>query len=185
MEHGRFPSSDVELVQKARRGDLGSFHQLVDRHAPYLYGLACKMTGNTTDAEDVLQETLAGAFGGLTWFRGESSPRTWMTRILVRQAAAHLERSRRHRARTLRDDDRGVASSADGADARMDVQAAILSLEPEFRDAIVLREMQGLSYEQIAAELSIPRGTVESRLFRARRKLQHLLRAYLPNEGRA
>ncbi len=178
MKNGQPPQSDSELVSQARRGDAAAFHQLVDRHGAALYGLACRLVGNPADAEDVMQEMLAGAFRGLGAFRQQSSVKTWLTRILVRQAARHQRDAARYR---LKLHDRAPAarlSEQKRADVRMDLDEAIAALSHEHREVIVLRELQGLSYEQIASVLNLPPGTVESRLFRARRELRELLKEY-------
>ena len=154
----------------------------MDRHASYLYGLAVSLVGNTADAEDAMQETLTGAFRGLRAFREQASVKTWLTRILFRQAARHFRRGMFPGAGFLRLDaalEPAVVPTTSRTDIRMDVQAAILALRPEHRQVIVLREMKGFSYEEIAQALDIPHGTVESRLFRARRELQQLLKDYL------
>ena len=179
--HGR--STDLELVARAREGDHSAFHRLVDRHAQSLFALAVSLGGNAADAEDLVQETFAGAYRGLGTFEGRASVKTWLTRILIRQLARHLSRVRRRKAvfRPLEatpEDALGDASPVAAADARMDVTAAIRSLGPEHREVIVLREIQGLSYEEMAEILEVPRGTVESRLFRARRELQERLKEY-------
>jgi RNA polymerase sigma-70 factor (ECF subfamily) len=175
---------DLELLRKARKGSPWAFPRLVDRHAPFLFALAVSLVGNAADAEDVLQETLLGAFRGISGFRGGSSVRTWLARILLRQVArCHRLRARRSTTAGLFDASwqagPRVAPSAGASDARMDVQAALMALSPEHRAVLVLREWQGLSYEEIAETLEIPRGTVESRIFRARRIMQELLKEYL------
>ena len=175
-------ATDRDLVQRARRGDSVAFHQLVDRHAQALYGLAVRLVGNAADADDVVQETFAGAFGGLAAFREQAAVKTWLTQILVRQAARH-HRSRRLRlAEPLAHEPARPADAAaqNRADFRLDLGGALAALGPEHREVIVLRELQGLPYDEIAAILGVPRGTVESRLFRARRELQELLKDYLP-----
>ena len=187
-ERGYLPSnSDAELVAGIRKGDGSAFRELVDKYGRYLFGLAASLVGNPADAEDVLQETYSGAFRGIRSFKGRSSIKTWLTQILVRQAAGH------HRARARRkvipmelelstERRRQAPSPARTADARMDVDAAIRSLSADHREVIVLRELKGLSYDEIAEVLSVPRGTVESRLFRARRELKTLLKEYLNHE---
>jgi len=180
METGRPPSSDTELVNQARRGDGRAFHALVDRHAAALYALAAMLVGNAADADDVVQETYAGAFRGLAGFRHEASVKTWLTQILVRQAG----RFRRDRAKrpvaSLEGRDEPSPGNAQGrSDVRMDFQRALTLLGDEHREVIVLRELQGLSYQEIADVLGVPAGTVESRLFRARRQMQELLKDYL------
>jgi len=182
MDFGEQPPTDSELVRRARRGDEGAFHQLVDRHAQSLFGLAAALVGDAADAQDVVQETLAGAYRGLPSFRGQASVKTWLTRILVRQAAGHYRRERRNAAIGLDDQSLSMPagqSAQERADFRMDLGDAIMALSPEHREVIVLRELRGLSYEEIADILATPRGTVESRLFRARRQLQELLKEYL------
>jgi RNA polymerase sigma-70 factor (ECF subfamily) len=147
-----------------------------------LYGLALRLLGNAADTEDVLQETFAGAFRGLRGFREQSSVKTWLTQILFRQASKLYRSEQRRRRITFDAQSAGRTPPAPQgrADARMDLAEAILALRPEHREVIVLRELQALSYDEIAAILGVPRGTVESRLFRARRELQELLKDYLP-----
>lgn len=181
MEIGPLPPTDRELVRKARHGELDAFHALVDRHAPFLYGMALSMVGNTADAEDLVQETLTGAFRGLASFREESSARTWLSRILIRQVARHFRRSQSLRLRVLGRAQAPLpakAAATTRSDIAMDVGSCLMELNPEHREVIVLRELQGMSYDEIAAVLEIPRGTVESRLFRARKELQELLQEY-------
>lgn len=183
-ESGYLRSTDMDLVEKARGGDPSAFHELVDRYAGSLFGLAVSLSGNAADAEDMLQETFTGAFRGLGAFEGRSSVKTWLTRILIRQRARHWRSTHRGKAATLSIEDApdssvATPSSHAATDARIDVTAAIKSLSPDHREVIALREIQGLSYDEIADILEIPRGTVESRLFRARRELQERLREYL------
>jgi RNA polymerase sigma-70 factor (ECF subfamily) len=185
MDNGHAPPTDRELVKIARRGDQGAFHTLVDRHGPQLFGLAMSLLGNQADAEDVLQETFAGAFRGLRAFREQSSVKTWLTQILVRQAARHYRTERQHTVLRLDGGAEepaqrpGAQSGENRADIRMDMSGAMQALALEHREVIALRELQGMSYDEIAEALGVPRGTVESRLFRARRMLQGLLKEYL------
>jgi RNA polymerase sigma-70 factor, ECF subfamily len=179
------PDPDLELVRRARRGDEAAFHMLVDRYGQELYGLAWSLTGNQADAEDVVQETFAGAFRALGAFEERASVKTWLVRILVRQAA-RIHRSKGNRKVFSLDgfpDPDAVAvdrtPQVDGLDARMDVAAMLDGLSEEHREVIVLRELEGMSYEEIAETLRVPRGTVESRLFRARQVLKERLKGYL------
>lgn len=179
--------TDAQLVRRARRGDDSAFHELVDRHGGRLFGLAMSLLGNAADAEDVLQETLAAAVRGLGGFRGHASVKTWLTRILVKRVA-RLRRSQSVRrsvpleaALNAPGRDPPAGATATGrADIRMDVAAVLVRLTEEHRTVILLREMQQMSYEEMANVLGIPRGTVESRLFRARQRLKELLKDYLP-----
>jgi RNA polymerase sigma-70 factor, ECF subfamily len=175
-------AEDLRLLKRATGGDSAAFHELVDRHASRLFRLATSLVGNSADAEDVLQEAFAGAYRGLKGFESRSSVKTWLTRILVIQAA----KSRRSRKPTesleqAGSDATGTATgdAAASVDARLDLQAALQKMSAEFREVIVLRELEQMSYEEIAATLDIPRGTVESRLHRARAELREKLKAYL------
>lgn len=179
--------SDIELLRRTGHGDGAAFHKLVDRHAGYLFGVACSLLGNSADAEDVIQETFAGAFRAAAKFRQQSSVKTWLLQILVRQVA----RSRRSTFRVSRNAlslhgggavDLPVVAEAERVDHRLDVTQVMQSLSPEHREVLVLREFEHLSYEQIAKTLGVPPGTVESRLYRARQELKQKLKGYHPHE---
>jgi RNA polymerase sigma-70 factor (ECF subfamily) len=173
--------NDASLVRRAVAGDEKAFGQLVDRHSQRLYRLAYSLVGSGSDAEDVLQETWVGAYRGLSGFEGRSSFGTWLTRILVAQAA-RWRRDRKRRSRGSEPDENqvGVRSASEAVGSKIDLHAALQKLSPEHREIVVLREFEQMSYEEMAAVLSLPRGTVESRLFRARGELRELLKAYLP-----
>ena len=171
--------SETESASPHRRerGDEAAFHELVDRYANEMFRLAVSLVGNATDAEDVLQETFAGAFQAMPDFEGRSSVRTWLSRILVKQAAKWCRRRKVRRTVVL---DASAPGPSPEQGLRIDVLGALETLSPEHREVIALREFQGMSYEEIAEVLGVPRGTVESRLFRARQELRDRLRAYLP-----
>lgn len=172
---------DWDLVLRARSGDSGAFGVLVDRHAPALFRAAAALVSNVADAQDVVQETLLAAYQQVGRFEGRSSVKTWMIGILVRQAALHHREAARRRvipiSPEIADTDRGVATKdATGrADAKMDVAQALASLSQDHREVLVLRELEGMTYDEIAAALKHPRGTIESRLFRARQALREVL----------
>lgn len=183
-------SSDQELWRAAAAGDHQAFHVLVDRHGPALFRTALSLSANRCDAEDLCQETFAAAYQGLKNFDGRAAFRTWLTSILVRRAAKAWRKSRDAR-RTLsisREERNGdpvapatepsVTPATVGVEQRLDVTDVIRSLAPEFRDVVVLREIQGLSYQEIADALGVPRGTVESRLHRGRAELRRKLTGY-------
>ena len=148
---------DTELVRDAAGGDSDAFHALIDRHAGHLFRLAVSLCGSAADADDVLQETFAGAFRSLRRFEGRSSVKTWLSRILVTQAALWRRGKGARRAMSLSDGTPGqepaVARPGSGPDRvawRMDLQAALDKLSHDHREVIVLRELQGLSYDEIA-----------------------------------
>lgn len=153
----------------------GGFEGLVDRYAQELYGLAYSMLGNGADAEDALQETFLAAFRGLGRFEGRSSLRTWLTGILVRQVALVRRRGGRRAAAPVVPGDAAVCGGEAGVAAKHDAAALLAALSPEHRDVLVLREMRGMSYKEISEVLGVPRGTVESRLHRARAALRGLV----------
>lgn len=171
--------TDRTLVQRARQGDRQAFHQLVDRHGPGLYRSAYVMLHHAADAQDVVQETLIAAFEQLHRFEGRSTVRTWLVGILIRQAAHHRRKHRRHRMASLdvltqdvADRPRSASSPVTQLDARLDVATLLARLSPEHRQVLVLRELEGMSYDDMAEVLGLPRGTIESRLFRARQAMK-------------
>ena len=187
--------SDLELWQSAAKGDHRAFHTLVDRHSPGLFRLAQSLSGTRADAEDICQETFVAAFKSLNTFDARASVKTWLTRILMRRAAK-IWNKQKHQRRTqsLDADVRsngdsegpggtlaaqvGAATKTHLVDQRLDLLEVIRTLAPEFRDTVMLREIEGLSYQEIAETLGVPRGTVESRLFRARAELRKKLTGY-------
>jgi RNA polymerase sigma-70 factor (ECF subfamily) len=168
---------DLELLHKAAGGDAEAFEALVERHGQRLYALAVSLVGSAVDAEDVLQETLAGAFRGLRGFQGRSSVKTWLTRILLTQAAKWL-RDRKRRKFVPLSPSLGVASDTGLVERSIDLHAALQRLSAEHREVLVLREFDQMGYEEMAQVLDVPRGTVESRLHRARAALREMLDAY-------
>lgn len=175
-------ADDIELVRRIGRGDGAAFREIAQREARYLFGIAHALAGNAADAEDLVQETFAGLLKSR--FRGESSLRTWLVRILVNRAGMMRRKHRRRREVMESPDAHGLspqaaASVAPSPDARLDLATMLETLSPEHRAVIVLRELQGMSYEEMAEALGIPRGTIESRLHRAREELRRRYRGYL------
>lgn len=195
-------TGDAELVRRARRGDERAFHELVDRHAAWLYRAAVALVGSREDAEDLVQETLVAASKGLATFEHRSSVQTWLRRILLNHVSK-LYRWRKVRRNQVSIDGPAMAGESGGdpaaghpalrasspagqVESRLDVEAMLATLSAEHREVIVLREIEGLAYEEIAALLHVPRGTVESRLHRARQHLKERYAGYLtggPAEG--
>jgi RNA polymerase sigma-70 factor (ECF subfamily) len=183
--------SDAELMRRARQGEGGAFDELVTRHADGLYRLARVLVGGAQDAEDVVQDTYLGAVRGLGRFQGRSTVKTWLTGILIRQAR---DLRRRRRVRRTASIDAPVGDAGDGggggitvyagrsdvdAERRLDVAQMLGTLSDEHREVLVLRELNGHTYEEIAGMLGIPVGTVESRIFRARQVVRERFAGYL------
>ena len=168
---------DADLLRRSADGDGRAFGQLVDRHADRLYRLAVSLVGSRSDAEDVVQEALAGAYRSAAKFRGSSSVKTWLSRILATQAALWW-RERKGRRDGPAEVEPSVVGGQSGVSAKMDLHAALDGMSAEHRQVLVLRELDGMSYEQMAESLGVPRGTVESRLHRARAELRKRLSAY-------
>ncbi len=171
--------TDAELLRRVAGGDGRAFRQLVDAHADRLYRLAHSLVGNASDAEDVVQETLTGAFRGAAKFEGRSSVKSWLTRILMTQAAKFWrDRHGKRDAALVNEYESSAAGPTGAVDAKIDLQACLQKLTAEHREVLVLREIDGMSYEEAAEALGVPRGTVESRLFRARAELRRRLNEY-------
>lgn len=187
--------TDLQLVERARAGDPEAFRDLVVRHQRRVYAVALGIVKDRDLAWDVSQESFVRVHGHLAEFREESSFTTWLHRITARLAIDTLRRERPSRRSDVADVPEpvlqeaapGVLATALGTDPQdtalrrelADRMAAALAELPDaHRTVLVLREMDGLSYEELAERLEIPKGTVMSRLFHARRKMQALLAGY-------
>ncbi len=156
--------TDIELVREARKGRHEAFHELVERYAQPLVRLAATLIPSRTDAEDVVQETFTAAFVSLKKFEGRSSVKTWLYAILFRQAVL-FRRKHRMPLRFLADEGSLPAASREGVaghiaaiDARLDIDAVLALLPEDHRAILVLRELEGLSYEEIAEMLGLRGG---------------------------
>lgn len=177
--------ADAELVRAAAAGDRDAFDQLVRRHQGAIVNLARAMTGGAPEAEDLAQETFIRAWKGLGRFRGESLFRTWLHGIALNVIRTHRGRLARLRLMFFSPSpDTGdgplerasVDDRVEGTLAlRQGIDRALAQLPDELRAALVLRDVQGLEYREIADALGVPIGTVESRIFRARQRLRPLL----------
>jgi RNA polymerase sigma-70 factor, ECF subfamily len=183
------PARERELVARCRGGDPVAFGRLVALHESMVFNLAGRLLGDTEEARDVAQEVFLQVYRRLGRFEGRSSLKTWIYRIVVNQC--HNRRRFWHRHGRDKEqvlDDR-FAMPVQGRDAwraspyeqarsherAHRVQAALLQLSFDQRSVLVLREVEGLSCEEVAAALGIPDGTVKSRLSRAREALRQRL----------
>ena len=178
---------DQCLIAACRAGQAEAFGVLVDRYQGRLYPTILRLTGRPEDAHDLLQDAFLRAYQRLPSFQGESSFYTWIYRIAVNLALSDRRR-RKRRGWWTREADR--AAPLDPADdpertdpsgplerAERDdrIQAALNALAPDHRAVVVLKDLDGLRYEEIAETLGVPIGTVRSRLHRARERLGELL----------
>lgn len=179
---------DDELIRRTRQGDLRAFDALVRRYQRKVYFLAIRMVKNHDAADDVAQETFIKAYNALDSFKLGCSFFTWLYRICVNLSINHLKRGRRIMTESsFREEARPLERPAAGADpagcmemAELGerIEAAIDSLSPKYKAVFVLRIYEDMSYEEIAESLDISVGTVMSRLFRAREKMQEMLEEY-------
>jgi RNA polymerase sigma-70 factor (ECF subfamily) len=184
-------SDENSLVLRAQAGDKGAFKTLVERYQRRVYGIAFGIVRDPEDAMDVTQEAFIKVHRYLDRFKGSSSFYTWLYRIVVNLAIDHLRR--RGKSQTVdyddtraHDDDspHELAPSTMGmnpdrslmrSELRSQVNAALERLSPNHRAAILMREVEGLSYTEMAEAMNCSKGTIMSRLFHARRNLQRAL----------
>ena len=185
---------DLVLVHKARSGDLVAFDLLVRRHYPVVSRHVRSIVGSRShDADDITQEVFVRAYRFLGRFRGDSSFGSWLYRVTVNETRSHRGRRQRQE-KVWGDSGEGTASSvidacrhADDLEqdyARRDlIDKALATLPEALRRSIVLRDLHGLDYREIAAATGVPLGTVESRLFRARQRLRPMLTPLMRGPG--
>jgi len=185
--------SDLELVRRAQRNERGAFDLLVLKYQHKVVKLVARLLRDPTEAEDVAQEAFVKAYRALGSFRGDSAFYTWLYRIAVNTARnsiasrqrrpldyeADLSESEQNNvAARLKHDDTPEAAAL-SEEIRVTVNQAIEQLPEDLRTAIVLREVEGLSYEEIAVAMDCPVGTVRSRIFRAREAIDRALKPLL------
>ncbi len=174
---------DLLLVEKARQGDQQAFESLVRRYRNEVYAMCYHFVRNREEAWDLSQEAFVKAYRALDRFRGDSGFKSWLMRIAANHAKDHLKRRRletvafddSHRADTpasMTGPDRGLELKELGRA----IDQAVRSLPKKHQTAFMLREYEGLSYQEMAGVMECSVGTVMSRLFHARRKLQDILR---------
>ncbi len=190
--------SETLFIERLKRGEAAAFEVLVAERSGEIYGLLYRLTENSEEARDLTQETFLRAFQSIGHFRGDADLRTWIYRIAINQARNRWRWWRRRR--------RDSTVSLDSADERGNkpltgtlpadrgntpeqetlaherervLRAALLTLGSAYREAVILRDIEGLSYEEVAATLRISLGTVKSRLARGRSELRQKLEGSL------
>jgi len=188
--------TDQQLVQRAQRGDLRAFDLLVLKYQGRIGALVSRYIADAGEVEDVTQEAFIKAYRALSKFRGDSAFYTWLYRIAANAAKNHLvAKGRRPGAdATIEDaevfDDGGLVSEtsspeamAMGDELAAVVEQALQSLPEELSAALTLRELEGLSYDDIAEVLGCPVGTVRSRIFRAREAIDEQVRQQISGDS--
>ena len=180
---------ELQIIEKVRRGDTNAFGYLVEKHQKLVYNLALKMLGNPEDAEDAAQEAFIKAYRSIESFRGDSKFSVWLYK-LTNNVCLDMLRKRREATVSLSVEDENGSDDTEIeiADARFSpddvyekkemleaLRKGLSELDEEFRSVLVLREVNGLSYDEIGKVLNLDPGTVKSRIFRARKKLCTIL----------
>jgi len=188
---------DHELVSSCKKGDTDAFDTLVAKYQRRMFNVAYRMIGNYDDASEVVQDAFVSAYKNLRKFRENAKFSTWLYAIVLNLSRNRLKQVRTLRARQSFSIDDPL-STEDGQiqvelptaepspherleqkDLQLRVQRCIDALDPEFREVLILRDIQGFSYEEIVHILKAPDGTVKSRLFRARALIADCLRSIL------
>lgn len=184
---------EKDLVRLSQQGDKESFGLLFKKYEAKVHNLAFQFTRNNAVADDLTQEIFIKAYFGLPKFRGQSEFGTWLYRIGVNHIKDYLRKKPRELPLVVVPEDPSGQAEAQAREQealdterrRTLVRACLQGLPPKQRIILTLRDIQGMSYEEIARTLKISPGTVDSRLFRARRLLRKRVNAHLEKERRA
>jgi RNA polymerase sigma-70 factor (ECF subfamily) len=192
----------TDLLRRARTGDRGAYGQLAVIYQDRLYNAVLRLVGDRDEAAELTQEAFTRGLAALDDFRGESAPYTWLFRIAVNLSISRLRKVHRHRVFSLDAPSTGNGQKPqDQASALIDrmkagsdssptaaierreraeqVVAALGRIDPEYRAVLVMRDVEGFDYQQMADVLALPLGTLKSRLFRARIALRDELKSYM------
>jgi RNA polymerase sigma-70 factor, ECF subfamily len=193
-----FSFTEDALVTALCEGAEEAYEILIERYQQPVYNLVCRLMNDSSDAADIVQEVFLKVFRSIGSFRGGSSLKTWIYRIAVNEAYNHRRWFSRHQRQevafaapegvpsyeeSLRDPGRTPFDQAADHEAQALVELALEKLNPRFRAAVVLRDIEDLSYDEIASVLEISLGTVKSRITRGREALRKILEGQLEPEG--
>lgn len=175
--------------------------EFLEQHAQLVYNLSLRLVGNAVDAEDLAQDALIRALKALPTFRGDCAPRTWAYRITVNTWKNRVRSQMRRgfwkslplnlfsggdeeegREANLPDNEPALDAGLETNETARTVQKALMTLDAESRAVVVLREIEGCSYQEIAQSLGLPEGTVKSRLSRARAQLKEKLKGFVESD---
>ena len=186
-QHAPAPASDHALAQRAAVGDVAAFEELYARHNRRVFSLCLRMTGNTSEAEDLAQEAFIQLYRKIGSFRGESAFTTWLHRLTVNQVLMHFRKKGVKMEQTT-DDGETPVQIVKGTENpnqmpvvdRIALDRAVAQLPPGYRTVFVLHDVEGHEHEEIARLLGCSVGTSKSQLHKARMKLRGLLRQQNP-----
>ncbi len=175
---------DHDVVARCRRGELGAFEEIYQRYSHRLYNVAYRMTGNATDADDLLQEIFLQVHRRLDTFRGEAALGTWLHRLAVNCCLDHLRSRQGRQGRVTgfledQEDPEPEAAASWRPDTvldRLELERAIAKLPPRYRAAFVLYDIEGHEHHEVGEMLGIAIGTSKSLVHKARKRLRHFLR---------
>jgi RNA polymerase sigma-70 factor, ECF subfamily len=191
------PTAEAEFIERLKRGEAAAFEQLVSDRSGEIYGLLFRLTENSEEARDLTQETFLRAFQSIERFRGEADLRTWIYRIAINQARNRWRWWRRRRRdwtvsldapqgksnqplmATLPEASANPEQKTLAREREVALRSALQRLSRVYREAVILRDIEGFTYEEIAATLGINVGTVKSRLARGRHELKQKLEGSL------
>jgi len=191
--------SDAALISRCQKADIAAFNEIVARYKTKIYRYVYRMTGSAEDAEDLTQEVFVRMYTNIAGFRAEASLSTWLFRIAGNLCTDAFRRSKRERgvvssldASSMDDEGEGVNATRDVPDWSQEpdrlfgqqelgsqIEAALAKLPPKLRSAVILHDVEGLAYDEIAQTERVPLGTVKSRIFNARATLREYLKPYL------
>lgn len=174
--------NEQKLIEKASGGDPSAFNRLMANHEKKMYAVALRMFANREDAQDCLQEAMLRVYRSIGTFKGQSSFSTWLYRITMNTCLDELRRKKNKQSTSLdslldqgwspADEESTPEKHAVRSEVRREIQSAIRELPEDMRSAVVLRDIQGFAYDEIAQMLNVNVGTIKSRISRAREKLR-------------
>ena len=178
--------NEQKLIQRASGGDPSAFNRLMAQHEKKMYAVALRMFNNREDAQDCLQEAMLRVYRSIGGFKGQSSFSTWLYRITMNTCLDELRRKKNKQSTSLDNlVEQGWSPSDEGntpekhavrTELRRELSQAIQELPEDMRSAVVLRDIQGFAYDEIADALGVNVGTIKSRISRAREKLRGKLK---------
>jgi len=179
------PGNEAELLTRVVSGDRAAFDAIMRTHEDRVFSVCLRILGDREGALDATQDTFLTVFRKATQFQGRSALGTWIYRIAVNTCYDQLRRSRRRPTQSLSDhvdpSDPSAEEAMESAALRPEIETALALIPTDFRDAVILSDLEGLTMPEAAEVLGVPIGTVKSRVFRGRRLLaEHLGNQYGP-----